>query len=288
MICKSFAALLAIVTVVTTSIALPSAANEVRFTSDAGKPSAFREKLARQRGETLPPYQGVPLAGFLSRPKGDGPFPAIVILHGCGGLGPRLKDDVSGRLVSQGYVVLVVDSFATRQMKSTCATTERDVVFTISDRVYDAYGALDFLSKEPFVDASRVALMGFSAGGVTALTATKAGGVEQLQDKKFKAAVAYYPTCSATDGEATVPTLIMAGELDDWGPPAKCRQKLTNLSEKGSEIRLIVYPGAFHDFDVPTAKPGTVYFGHRLEYNASATVQANKDVDSFLQQELRN
>lgn len=85
MICKSFAALLAIVTVVTTSIALPSAANEVRFTSDAGKPSAFREKLARQRGETLPPYQGIPLVGFLSRPKGDGPFPAIVILHGCGG-----------------------------------------------------------------------------------------------------------------------------------------------------------------------------------------------------------
>lgn len=101
-------------------------------------------------------------------------------------MGPRLKDDVSGRLVSQGYVVLVVDSFATRQMKSTCATTERDVVFTISDRVYDAYGALDFLSKEPFVDASRVALMGFSAGGVTALTATKSGGVEQLQDKSLK------------------------------------------------------------------------------------------------------
>ena len=109
MICKSFAALLAIVTVCTTTIALPSAAGEVRFTSDAGKPTPFREKLARQRDETLPPYQGVPLVGFLSRPKGDGPFPAIVILHGCGGLGPRLKNDVAGRLVSQGYVVLVVD-----------------------------------------------------------------------------------------------------------------------------------------------------------------------------------
>lgn len=74
MICKSFAALLAIVAVFTTSITLPSAADEVRFTSDAGKPSAFREKLARQRDETLPPFQGVPLVGFLSRPKGDGPF----------------------------------------------------------------------------------------------------------------------------------------------------------------------------------------------------------------------
>ncbi|MFF2324103.1 hypothetical protein ACFVTJ_24105 [Agrobacterium sp. NPDC058088] len=76
--------------------------------------------------------------------------------------------------------------------------------------------------------------------------------------------------------------------LVDINTPAKCGQRLANLSEKGSEIRLIVYPAAFHDFDVPAAKPGTVYFGHRLEYSASATAQANKDVDSFLRQELRN
>lgn len=64
MICKSFAALLAIVTVFTTTIALPSAVGEVRLASDAGKPAAFREKLARQKDETLPPYQGVPSVVF--------------------------------------------------------------------------------------------------------------------------------------------------------------------------------------------------------------------------------
>jgi dienelactone hydrolase len=265
-----------------------SAAEEVHFASEATKFSPFREKLAKQRGEALPPPQGTPLVGFLSRPQGEGPFPAIVVMHGCGGLGSRLKNDVADRFVSQGYVVLVIDSFETRQMKSTCQNTPRDRMFTISDRLYDAYGALHFLSNTPFVDGRRVALMGFSAGGVTALEATKIEGDEQLMAQKFKAAVAYYPTCSVSEGDATVPTLIMVGELDDWGPPARCQQRLTHLSGKGPEIRLVVYPGAFHDFDVPTAKPGTVFFGHRLQYSASATAQSDKDVDAFLRDELGN
>nr|WP_279612436.1 prolyl oligopeptidase family serine peptidase [Agrobacterium pusense] len=118
-------------------------------------------------------------------------------------------------------------------MKSTCQNTRSDNLFTITDRVYDAYGALNYLSKYPYVAADRVALIGFSAGGVTALEATKVYGIEQLMTRKFKAAVAYYPTCSPNDGDSTVPTLIMIGELDDWGPPALCRQRLANLSGSG-------------------------------------------------------
>jgi len=284
---EKFAALVIVIATLTTSLAPASATEEVRFASEGVKLSPFRAKLAKQRGEALPP-QGTPLIGFLSRPEGEGPFPAIVIMHGCGGLRSLLNNDVAARFVAQGYVVLVVDSFETRQMNSTCENTHRDGFFTMSDRVYDAYGALDFLSEKPFVDGRRVAPMGFSAGGVTALEATKVEGDEQLMDRKFKAAVAYYPTCSPSESDATVPTLIMVGELDDWGPPAICQQRLNHLSGKGPEIRLVIYPGAYHDFDDPTAKPGTVYYGHRLQYSVSATAQAAKDVDGFLREKLRN
>ncbi|WMW58847.1 prolyl oligopeptidase family serine peptidase [Agrobacterium pusense] len=115
--------------------------------------------------------------------------------------------------------------------------TRSDDLFTITERVYDAYGALNYLSKYPFVAADRVALMGFSAGGMTALEATKIYGIEELMTRKFKAAVAYYPTCSPNDSDSTVPTLII-GELDGWGPPALCRQRLANLNGSGPEIRL--------------------------------------------------
>ncbi|MGO4569950.1 dienelactone hydrolase family protein [Rhizobium sp. 2YAF20] len=285
---KTTIALVAASVVLSLNIGIALAGEQVRFSSETAKLSPFRERLAKQQGEALPQAQGMPLIGYLSRPQGNGPFPALVVLHGCGGLGSRLKNDVAEQWVARGYVVLVVDSYATRNIKTTCRNTRSDGAFTSTDRVYDAYGALDLLSTYPFVDAQRVALMGFSAGGVSALEATMVEGDEQLTARKFKAAVAYYPTCSPSDGDATVPTLITVGELDDWGPPALCRQRLAHLSGKAPEIQLDVYPGAYHDFDVPTAKAGTVYFGHRLEYSAAATAQSTKDVEAFLRKQLGN
>lgn len=173
-------ALIAASLVFNLSIGIALAGEEVRFRSEDVKPSPLRERLAKQRGEALPQAEGTPLIGYLSRPEGSGPFPAVVVMHGCGGLGARLKNDVAEQLLAQGYVVLVVDSFATRNIKTTCHSTRSDGEFTRTDRVYDAYGALNLLSTYSFVDAQRVALMGFSAGGVSALEATKVEGNAQL------------------------------------------------------------------------------------------------------------
>ena len=264
----------------------PARADEqVRFDSAAARPSPFRERLAKQRGEVIPPAQGVPLIGYLSRPQGDGPFPAVVVMHGCGGLSSRVRNAVPRQLVSWGYAVLVVDSFATREVKSTCANLPSDSHYSLSDRVFDAYGALDFLSGQGFVDPKRIALMGFSAGAVSTLEATKTDGDEQLMDRKFKAAVAYYPTCRASEGDATVPTLIMVGELDDWGPPERCRQRVSHLSGKGPPFQLVIYPGAYHDFDAPGEK-GRTYFGHRLQYDASAAEKSVGELQAFLRKFL--
>jgi len=120
MFSKTFTALMAAATLIAHVSAM--AAEEVHFSSEPVKLSALRERLAEQRAEAIPSQASTPLVGYLSRPEGAGPFPAILVLHGCGGLGPRLKNNVAGRLVSQGYVVLAVDSFASRGMKSTCQT----------------------------------------------------------------------------------------------------------------------------------------------------------------------
>jgi dienelactone hydrolase len=70
-------------------------------------------------------------------------------------------------LTSWGYAVLVVDSFVTRGVKDTCGIDARYY------RIQDAFGALAFFSKQPYVDKERVALLGFSAGGVATLEALK-------------------------------------------------------------------------------------------------------------------
>ena len=247
----------------------------VHFDSAAVKPTPFQLRNAQQNGQVLQAVPGTPLNGYLTRPPGEGPLPAVVLLHGCGGLSPNVRKTWSERLSSWGYVVLVVDSFSTRGIKDTCNRF-------FSDRVYDAYGALEFLSKYSFVDPQRIALMGFSAGGIATLEAVQLGGAEQLMERKFKAAIAYYPYCAVSNGDMAVPTLILIGELDDWTPAKKCQEMMAERSGRGSSVQLDVFKGARHGFDSAGLKTGIEVYGHRMEYNAAAAEQSASDAHVFL------
>jgi len=260
----------------------PAYADElVRFESAPIKLSPFRISKAREQGEILPQPEGTPLLGYLSRPRGNGPFPAIVLLHGCEGMRLSVRELWPKRLVAWGYVVLVVDSFTTRNIKDTCQGS-------LPDRVFDAYGALNFLSKSSFVDIRRVALMGFSTGGTATLEGTKIEGNEQLMDRKFRAAVAYYPLCAASQGDATVPTLILTGDRDNWSPTEQCQKRLGRLSDSAPPIELNVYKGTYHDFDAPEFAMGRKVFGHIEKYNPDAAEKSIISVHAFLEQYLSN
>ena len=52
-----------------------------------------------------------------------------------------------------------------------------------------------------------------------------------------------------------------------------------------SLVTLVVYPGAYHSFDVPRSQ-GQSYFGHWLEYNAAAAEAASEEVRRFLAEHL--
>ncbi|MCW1410637.1 dienelactone hydrolase family protein [Rhizobium sp. 1AS11] len=253
----------------------------VHFESAPVKLSPFRISKAREQGEILSQPQGTPLLGYLSRPRGDGPFPAVVVLHGCEGMRLSIKDLWPKRLVSWGYVVLVVDSFTTRNIKDPCRSH-------LPDRVFDAYGALNLLSKQSYVDIRRVALMGFSTGGTATLEGTKIEGNEQLMDHKFQAAVAYYPLCAATQGDATVPILILTGERDNWSPADRCRKRLARLSDDSPPIELNIYKGTYHDFDAPEFKVGRKVLGHIEKYNPDAAEKSIRSVRTFLRNYIAN
>ncbi|RWM08016.1 MAG: dienelactone hydrolase family protein [Mesorhizobium sp.] len=246
------------------------------------KPTPFQERIAQQNGQALQAVPGTPLNGYLTRPPGKGPFPAVVVLHGCTGMLPNVRKTWSERLSSWGYVALFVDSFSTRGIRETCDQGP------LPDRVYDAYGALEFLSKLSFVDPQRIALAGSSAGGTTTLEAVQRGSAEQLMDRKFKAAIAYYPNCSVTNGDMTVPTLILIGELDDWTPAKKCQEMVAPRNGKGGAVQLEVFKGARHAFADPGLKTGTEDHGHRVEYNAAAADKSITDVQTFLRRAFAN
>jgi len=108
------------------------------------------------------------LNGYLSRPTGEGQHPAVIFLHGCGGLlmGSMIEpgeSDWAGELTRRGYAVLMVDSFAPRDRTEMCAprTFDRELY---RNRARDAYGALLFFQAQPFVRPDRIGIMGWSQG----------------------------------------------------------------------------------------------------------------------------
>ena len=151
-------------------------------------------------------------AGDLARPQGRGPFPALVVLHSC--LGPRADRDALGAtLTGWGYVALFVDDFATRGLTETCAVD-------FPQEAVDAGAAGDFLARQAEVDPARIAAIGFSQGGDTAL-AIAVGGAGA---GRFRAAAAFYPPCANLTGRTLkLPTLVLVGADDQVTPAEDCR-----------------------------------------------------------------
>ena len=206
----------------------------------------------------------------VARPSGVGPFPAVVILHDCSGLGPRSSHAPARwarELTGRGYVVIMPDSFGTRGFPNGVCTdpapTRADV--SPSRRQWDAYAALAYARDLPEVDGRRVGVMGGSHGGSTPLSAVAApvSAADPLVSAKragFAAAVALYPACGFRLGawngatgsgiyRPVAPLLILTGALDDWTPAEPCRRLAETARAAGEPVALKIYPGAHHSFD---------------------------------------
>jgi dienelactone hydrolase len=241
----------------------------------------LQQRQAIERGETLAKLSTT-IEGYLSKPDGSGPFPAIVYLHGCSGLSKNTRGRIADLLTGWGYVSLAVDSFATRGIKEACHGG-------MPPRQADALGALVYLSSLPSVDAKRIAVVGSSQGGIVALRLASRQDVELFaipEDLKFKAAVAYYPLCGVASQQLSIPTVILIGELDDWTPAKDCEHWMVWRAGKGAPVKLVIYPGAYHAFDVPALRSGIRLFGHWLKYDADAAARSISEMHDFLASQL--
>jgi len=211
------------------------------------------------------------LTGYLFRPAGNGPFPAIVFAHGCygmfarGGAGEFLSRDMfwATTMSRQGYVVLMVDSFGPRQHGEMCSTSGFEEQLYVR-RPRDVYGALAYLQGQPFVQPDRVGLMGWSQGGGVVLLSIRAASLGRPAGlppgRDFRAAVAFYPaSCNDRSHSqlwtSAIPLLVLMGEGDVWTAAGPCREFLQAAKGRGSPVDSVFYPGAYHDFDMPVDQP---------------------------------
>ena len=233
--------------------------------------SAFATAAAAQQ-VNFPSLDGTTnLTAHLGRPEGDAPRPALLLMHGCSGLLNANGEILPiyrawmRALVVQGYVVLTVDSASSRGFGQTCSASP-DRITMLRDRPKDAYGALQYLQGQPFVQVDRIGLMGWSqGGGVVLLTINdKSTGRPAGLAHDFKAAVSFYPgSCSErlqskpftqVDPQSwttQAPLLVLFGEADTWTPFKPCEAFIAGAKARGNPVELKSYPSAVHAFDAP-------------------------------------
>jgi dienelactone hydrolase len=193
----------------------------------------------------------VVISGDLRFPSGTGRFPAVTLVHGCAGIG-NAETGWARVLREWGYATFVIDSFRGRNLTEVCTSAR---TLTGTQRIPDAYGALRILATHPKIDARRVALMGFSHGGILTMGASTAWAKETFapsDQPAFRAFLPFYPSCNTVypeRGRISAPVRIHSGELDDWTPAGPCVRLAETLKTSGQDATITVYPGAHHSFD---------------------------------------
>jgi carboxymethylenebutenolidase len=187
----------------------------------------------------------------LIMPDGEGPFPAILILHTSGGV--QDGEIIFAReLAEQGYACLIPYYFdaynISHSTRQTAATKYAENIFN------DFSELLEYLKKNPKIKADRLGAVGFSMGGYWALVLAAKGRV--------KAAVSYYGALSGGGKNLDLkyrfenvftkessPVLILHGSQDQIVSVRLAYNLFALLDEKKSPYELRIYDGAEHRYE---------------------------------------
>ncbi len=193
------------------------------------------------------PYQAH-IYKTVNTPTMDAKAPTVIALHGCGGMlnakgTPNIRSaDYAKLLNAQGWHVAYVDSFTARGVKSVCGGGQS---VTLAQRVQDVQAAVAYMTQQPDVDPARIALLGWSHGGSTALLATDTNVSYAV---KPVATVVFYPGCGKrsmqTAWRAAWPVTMLLGAADDWTDPAPCQHIAASQG-----LIAHTYTDARHGFD---------------------------------------
>lgn len=251
------------------------------------------------RAEPVPitSLDGTVIAAHWLPAPGGGTGPAVLALHGCGGLYNRdgrtldaRYPEYAARLHAAGVHVLLTDSFTPRGARQICSVKHGDRSITVETRRQDAIAAVRWLQTRSEVDPQRIVLLGWSHGAMTLLTAINAARAPHAAP--LAGAIAFYPGCRATLQQPfrlDTPLLLLLGEKDDWTPPGRCIALAERVSQAQpqADLTLRVYPDAYHGFDsarpvrlradVPNGvNPAGVHVGGQPEARAAALAEFDR------------
>lgn len=201
----------------------------------------------------------VTISGTLTLPakpslQKDGKSPAVILLHGSGGISREREHAWAERLNSWGIAAFVLDSFTGRGIKPP-NYADKNFVHGVA-HVLDAYLSLQLLTTHPKINGTRIAAMGFSKGGQASLEAVfepfRIAALGPSATQKFAAYIPFYPYCNfrhVSKALASAPMLMLLGGRDEMTEPKPCQNAASWLKERGVPVKVVVYPEAPHGFD---------------------------------------
>ncbi len=229
------------------------------------------------------------VSGDIAVPEGSGPFPAVVLMHGCGGLSPGVRagmDQHARFLNDNGFATVILDSFTARGKNGGMVCESLiELGKARNYRQYIALNTLRFLQANPKIDPDNIFMMGQSNGGSVALGLTTgliAG--DYTEKRNFRAMVAYYPWCGALKLKIQVPLLVLGAAEDEWVSPARCVEVSDQI--KGASFKVIVYDGAHHSFDLPI--PLQIYVGFKVGGNEAAADKSRAEMLAWFRSHMFN
>lgn len=200
--------------------------------------------------------------GTLVMPEGasaDSPVPAMVILHGSGGIKKGREMEYAALFAQNGIASLVVDYYEPRGVQDDTAYQMKTMIATEVDVMSDAYSALKILSTHPAIDASKIGVTGYSYGGMATryvlddrLKRIMGAGVSP-----FALHMDIYGPCHQTLGHAGTtgaPYLAIHGDADNSVDPALCQEVYKDLEAVGTQVESHVMPGAGHAWENASPK----------------------------------
>jgi dienelactone hydrolase len=204
----------------------------------------------------------------ITKPEGAGPFPALLMLHGCGGPRP-FQRDIAAVAAKAGAAAVQVDSFAPRGIDraGAYATVCTGARLRGRERAGDLYAAMAWARRQNWVDPNRIIAAGWSHGAWTIMDALalrigdemrRATGIADLDGEPLEglaSAFLAYPYAGPTSfagrraWRVAPRSIAITAGRDVVVGHTRPRAALTRLRDNGAPIEMVHFENATHAFE---------------------------------------